>query len=285
VRVVCAGHVNWDVTLCVDSLPDPDGEARVSERTGAGGGSAANTAAALADLGLDVALLGSVGDDQQGRLACSDLEGTGVDCSRVRRVAGGVTTIKYLVVDSTGQVMVLANEGDNEAFAAEDVEDIAAADHLHLTGQRPETARRLAERGASAGVTVSLDPGRQVGTRDFTGAGAYASYLFVNDREAERARESGLLEVVEGVTVVTRGDGGGEVLTDEGTVEHPGFDVEAVDTAGAGDAFAAGFLAARLDGADLAAALSVANACGALASQSAGARTLLSWETVETLRG
>jgi len=270
--------VNWDVTLCVDSLPDPDGEARVSERTGAGGGSAANTAAALADLGLDVALLGHVPNTEY-------LEGTGVDCSRVRRVAGGVTTIKYLVVDSTGQVMVLANEGDNEAFAAEDVEDIAAADHLHLTGQRPETARRLAERGASADVTVSLDPGRQVGTRDFTGAGAYASYLFVNDREAERARESGLLEVVEGVTVVTRGDGGGEVLTDEGTVEHPGFDVEAVDTAGAGDAFAAGFLAARLDGADLAAALSVANACGALASQSAGARTLLSWETVETLRG
>ncbi len=47
-RVLCAGHVNWDVTICVDDLPAPDGESVVTDQYQAGGGSAANTAAALA---------------------------------------------------------------------------------------------------------------------------------------------------------------------------------------------------------------------------------------------
>ncbi|MCO8268933.1 carbohydrate kinase family protein, partial [Haloferax sp. AB510] len=46
-RVICAGHVNWDVTLRVDALPEPDGEATVESRVGAGGGSAANVASGL----------------------------------------------------------------------------------------------------------------------------------------------------------------------------------------------------------------------------------------------
>jgi hypothetical protein len=55
VRVLSAGHVNWDVTLRLDELPEPDGEARINSQSSGGGGSAANTAVALSSLGVDVA--------------------------------------------------------------------------------------------------------------------------------------------------------------------------------------------------------------------------------------
>jgi len=285
-RVICAGHVNWDVTLYVDGLPGPDGEAVIDRQVQAGGGSASNTAAVLGGLGIDVAVLGSVGDDDHGGLARRELAEAGVDCRHVRTVPDEPTTVKYLVVDATGQVMVLANEGVNEAYRPADLEQstLAAADHLHLTGQDPETATRLVDRATEAGVTVSIDPGRRVGDRDFTPAVRHASYLFVNDREAETASQAGLVDATEGVVVLKHGDSGGTVLTGDGPVDHPGFSVEAVDTAGAGDAFAGGFLAARLDGRGFERALSVANACGALAARCPGAQLSLSWDDVEGIR-
>ncbi len=285
-RVVCAGHLNWDVTLHVDVLPDPDGEGKIDEQSQAAGGSAANTAAALASLGLEAALLGSVGDDENGHLARRELDAAGVDCTPVVEIEGGATTVKYLVVDAKGEVMVLANDGVNEAFTAADLDDalLADADHLHLTGQAPETAAALARRASAADVPVSVDPGRRIDDRDFRDVVAKATYLFLNDREAARARENGLVDATEATTVITRGASGGELRTGSETITHPGFDVDVVDTAGAGDAFAAGFLAAQLDGRGLRETLAVANAAGALAAQQPGARSSPSWETVQSFR-
>ncbi|PSP36951.1 sugar kinase, partial [Halobacteriales archaeon QH_2_66_30] len=120
-RVVCAGHVNWDVTLRVDRLPAPDGEAVIGGQAESGGGSAANTAAVLAGLDCDPLLLGSVGDDRYAERTRRELTEAGVDCSHVQTAAGEATTIKYLVVDEDGEVMVLANDGANEAFTADDL--------------------------------------------------------------------------------------------------------------------------------------------------------------------
>ena len=285
-RVVCAGHVNWDVTLHVDALPDPDGEGVIDEQSQAAGGSAANTAAALAGLGIETALLGSVGDDDNGHLARRELETAGVDCTPVVEVGDGATTVKYLVVDAQGEVMVLANDGVNERFSAEDLDDslLAGADHLHLTGQSPATAEALAREASNENVPVSVDPGRRIDDRDFHGVVADAQFLFLNDREARQAQKNDLLATTAATQVISRGASGGEIRRGTETVSHPGFDVDVVDTAGAGDAFAAGFLAAHLDGRDLEETLTVANATGALAARQAGARSSPSWEGVDALR-
>jgi ribokinase len=284
--VVCAGHVNWDVTLYVGTLPEPDGEAMISNHSQAGGGSASNTAAVLAGLDIDPVLLGSVGDDEYESLVRRELDEIGVDCTYLRAVSGGATTVKYLVVDDSGQVMVLANEGANEAFAASDLPAARLGDatHLHLTSQQPETAHTLSTRARNADISVSFDPGRRLGERNYARVADLADVLFLNDTEAETARERGLLDDRDGITVFKRGANGAEVRGDGETVSHPGFDVEPVDTAGAGDAFAAGFIAASLDGSDCDDALAVGNACGALAANSVGARTELSWDTIAKVR-
>lgn len=296
-QIVAAGHLNWDVTLLVASLPAPDGEARITGQHRAGGGSAANVASALAGYDLEAGLIGSVGEDEHGRRATRELEETGVDVSGVLAVPGGETTVKYLVVDADGEVMVLANDGVNEAIGPEDIDagHLEAADHVHLTGQRPETAERLLGLAHGAGITVSFDPGRRVEERAFEPLLDRVDVLLLNELEAEAvfpAAEGEAIEtaaMADRVIVVKRGADGASVYTPETTVHHPGFSVDAVDTTGAGDAFAAGFLAATVGGrrfgfgaanpgldgdeTDFERVLAVANASGALTVTEPGART------------
>lgn len=282
-RVVCAGHVNWDVTLYVDALPQVDGEARLRSKQAGGGGSAANVATALVDLGVEAGVVGAVGDDEAGDRVRAELDGRGVDLRGLYTVDDGETTEKYLLVDAEGQVSVVGNDGVNEALTPDDVgaDLVAGADHLHLTGQRPDTARTLAERAAEAGASVSLDPGRRVADRDFSTLLSAVDLVFLN-RVESRAVEAGLAEG-DGALVVKFGEEGATVRADGERFAHPGFPARAVDATGAGDAFAAGFLVSWLDGADFERALAVGNACGAVATEREGARAELDRERVEAL--
>jgi ribokinase len=270
-RVICAGHVNWDVTLRVGDLPPVDGEATISEQRQASGGSAANVAVVLSGLGVSTHLLGSVGDDEHGRSARRELASVGVETTLVE-VPDAATSVKYLVVADDGEVMVFGNDGANEAFGPGDLPDgeLESADHLHLTGQDPATAAAFAHRAKETDTPVSFDPGRRLGDRTYEETLASVDLLFLNEREGRVAASEDLLADVETV-VVKRGAGGAELRTDDRTVTHSGFPVDPVDTTGAGDAFAAGFIAGRFGG-DEQYALSVGNACGALAAGQTGAR-------------
>ncbi|WP_178917968.1 carbohydrate kinase family protein [Natronomonas gomsonensis] len=277
-RVVCAGHVNWDVTFHVDRLPGPDEEAHVHERAATGGGSAANAAVAFAGLSCEPRLLGSVGDDDCGERALAELEAAGVD-TRVRVVEGSETTTKYVLVEESGEVAVLGTDGANEALGPEDAspELLDGADALHLTSQRPDTAERLAELAADAGVFVSFDPGRRLADCDYGAVLDRSDLLFVTDTEAAQIDAEGIPQVTK------RGIDGAVLRCPAGTFEHPGYDLPSVDSTGAGDAFAAGFLTVWLDDDSPERALAVANACGAIAASERGPKPDLSWERIEAV--
>jgi len=285
VSVLVAGHVNWDVTLRVDRLPEPDGEATIRSQRQSGGGSAANVAAALAGLGIETELIGSVGDDDNGLLARRKLEAAGVSVSGVRVIEDADTAVKYLLVDEDGEVAILGNDGVNEAVTPDDLEParIQAADHVHLTGQRPDTAAAIARIASEAGISVSFDPGRRLADRDYGDALALADIVFVTDREATAllADESTAAMVDDRIIVVTCGADGAEAYTPDGSLAHSGFDVEPVDTAGAGDAFAAGFLSTWLEDGAVDRALAYGNACGSLTASRDGARSAPMAEAVE----
>ncbi|ELY88799.1 carbohydrate kinase family protein [Natrialba taiwanensis] len=303
VRVLTAGHVNWDVTLRVDRLPEADCEAAIRSQHQSGGGSAGNVATALATLAVDTGLIGSVGDDDNGLLASRELEAAGVTLDGLRVVDGAETAVKYLLVDDDGEVAVLGNDGINEAVTPADLdrERIRTADHVHLTSQRPDTAAAIACTATEAGLTVSFDPGRRLGDRDYTDALAAADIVFANDREIAALLEDEYVgsDFDDRIVAVKYGGDGAEVHTPAGSYVHPGFDVETVDTAGAGDAFAAGFIATLLDRVDTLAtltadstpeleaesnierALEFANACGALTASQEGARSAPTRPAVE----
>ncbi|MDQ2050125.1 PfkB family carbohydrate kinase [Natronolimnohabitans sp. A-GB9] len=287
--VLTAGHVNWDVTLRVDRLPVADGEATIRSQRQSGGGSAANVATALAGLEVDTGLIGSVGDDDNGLLARRSLEEAGVSVTGVRVIEDAETAVKYLLVDDGGEVSILGNDGVNEAVRPEDLDPdrIRSAEHVHLTSQRPDTAAAIARIATEAGVTVSFDPGRRFGDREYGETLSRADILFVTEREATAlADESGASRRPDDqLVVVTSGADGAEIQAGDETYTHDGFDIDPVDTAGAGDAFAAGFLAVRLEGGDVDRALEYANACGALTASREGARSAPTATVVERFLG
>jgi ribokinase len=277
VDVVTAGHVNWDVTLRVDRIPGADDEAVIQSQRRAGGGSAANVAVACAHLGVSAGLIGSIGDDRHGTLARRALDAAGVDLTGLREVGDGQTAVKYLLVDDDGEVAVLGTDGVNEAIGPGDVDPdtVRTAEHLHLTSQRPATAAKLAEIAVEHDVGVSFDPGRRLTDRDYDDALALADPVFVNDREAAAVLDDEYpsADFADRTVVVKQGAGGAVVHAPTGTYSHPGFSVSPTDTTGAGDAFAAGYLAVRLDGGSLERALEFANACGALTATADGSQS------------
>ena len=301
-RVVTAGHINWDVTIHVGELPEPDGETRIERLEQSGGGSAANVAVGLVGLGSPSVGYGSVGGDESGALALRELASAGVDPGHVLIDADQPTSVKYVIVDGDGELLMLANDGANESFSAAelDAETLSAADHLHLTGQQPETAAALATAADEAGATCSFDPGRRVGDREFATAIHATDILFLNAREADAlaaASDIDPWEPTDRIVAIKLGSEGATVRTPHGAVSHPGFDIDPVDTTGAGDAFTSGFLGTALresalteldfsvDPRDYQVPLLVGNACGAIAAAAVTARTDLSWARVRDILG
>ena len=315
VRVLCAGHVNWDVTLRVDALPSPDGEARVHDRRESGGGSAANCASVLATLGVETGVHGSVGSDSRGRQARRELVDAGVEVAPLVETDVGTAT-KYLVVDPAGRVMVLGDDRGNEAFTAADLPDdvLPAVEHVHVTGQRSGRACELVRLAREYGASVSVDPGRRASERAFEPVLAAADYLFLTADEARQVGidlddpadhgdwpgDGGALDPTEGrVVLIKAGPDGARLRSPAGEATHDGFEVDPENTTGAGDAFAAGFLASVLtdwrpvsgigtrgvpDGTAVERrrrALVVAEACGAITTRRDGARVHLSRGDVE----
>jgi ribokinase len=200
-------------------------------------------------------------------------------------VPGAETTVKYLIVDEGGEVMVLGNEGANEAIEPDDLDPtlLDGVEHVHLTSQRPATATALTRLAHDAGAVVSFDPGRRLADRDFGATIRAADLVFLNDREAAAVAEAFPSALEASVVVEKRGRAGAEVRWDDETATHDGFDVDPVDSTGAGDAFAAGFIAARLDGAEYARALAYGNACGALTTAGEGSWVAPDRTAVEAL--
>lgn len=254
------------------------------------GGSESNVAVALARLGHRVGWVGWLGDDEFGKEALSFIRGEGVDTSRVRLKSEARTGLYFKEKGSLGALGVYYYRDGSAAstmrFEELDLDYLLSGRLLHLTGITPllsESCRDLTLRLASAandrGVVLSLDANlRWLLLRDRRPWDALepmlsrADLLFLTDEEATVLFGGGDPETVRlasqslraRLVVVHRPDGA-FVVEEYGVTERTAHEVEAVDTVGAGDAFAAGFLAGWLRGWSTGSCLDLANACGACA--------------------
>lgn len=261
-----------------------------------GGGSAANTAAWFAATGVPVTLVGTVGDDAAGAARLAELRRAGVHCA-VRTVPD-VPTGSVVVLSTHGERSMLVDRGANACLRPSDVDTAFAAgtagDHLHLSGYPlfdPASApagRHALVAARTLGMTTSVDassaaPLTRVGPERFLDLVRGVDVLLANLDEARvLAGAAGapadlaiaLLRYASAVVVkcgaegaVWVGGGGGRpVIVPARTVPA------VVDPTGAGDAFAAGLLAAWLGGAGPAEAVIEGARLGALAVSRPGAR-------------
>jgi ribokinase len=261
------------------------------------GGSGAIVACGAARLGLEVAMIARVGDDELGRFTRARLREASVDDERVEAAPGLATGISVGLVRG-GDRAVLTAAGALIALDPDAIPDslLSGARHVHVASPflQPLLAEglgRLVERARAAGATTSIDTGWDPAERWALPAEALrgAGILFPNAEEAVRLaaaspaggapasprsldpREAARALAAGGPLVALKlGAEGAVAFAENESVEAAVPAVDAVDATGAGDSFDAGFLAAWLGGEPLPAALALAVACGSLSTRVAG---------------
>jgi 2-dehydro-3-deoxygluconokinase len=258
------------------------------------GGAESNLAIALSRLGLSAGWAGYLGDDEPGQLVLDRIRAEGVDTSHVRRIKNYPTGL-YLREQVGADVRVYyyrqgsaASTMRRDAFATD---YLSGAKFVHLTGITPALSEDCrifilwAAREASAlGARVSFDVNfrsKLWGTeeaREFVEEILPHVYLlFAGDEEATalwgRDDEALVRELAHrgpDEVVLKTGSTGSLALVDGEVLEHPAFTMAEVDPVGAGDAFAAGYLAGHLWDLPAEERLRVANAMGALSVATLG---------------
>lgn len=270
----------------VATVEDPigfgsDTPARVDRH---GGGSAANTASWLGALGSPVRLVAAVGDDAAGREAVAELTALGVD--HVGPVVPGIATgTCVVIVDRTRERTMFPDRGANahlDRFDPALLDDRPIA-RLHVSGYSllgdgsREGALAVLARARADGAVVSVDassaaPLRAIGPDRFLDWVSGIDELFANDDEVEALGGEG--RILRDCAVLVHKHGGrGVTWTDgERRVHVPARTVEAVDSTGAGDSFAAGWLAAAHRGVGVVEALEQAHEVAARVVTTVGAR-------------
>ncbi len=236
------------------------------------GGSAANTCAVAAALGARVAYLGKVADDALGTVFRHDIVAAGVHFPSAPLRRAAPTARCLILVTPDGQRTMNTFLGASVAFADADVDPALVADAavLYLEGYLfdPPTAQAAFRRAAAAAraagrqVALSLSDAFCVDRHRATFRALVrrdVDILFANEGEVTSLYEvNSWAEAVEavraevGLAALTRSEAGSVVVRGAETVRVSAEPVGVVDTTGAGDAYAAGFLAALTTGRPLA---------------------------------
>jgi sugar/nucleoside kinase (ribokinase family) len=250
--------------------------------TESSGGSAGNTCAVAAVLGARVAYLGKVADDQLGDVFAHDMRALGVHFPSAR-LSGGVPTARCLIlVTPDGQRTMNTYLGACVTFSQDDVDEelIAAASVTYLEGYLfdPPAAQAAFRKAAAAAhragqqVALSLSDAfcvdrHRAAFRDLVASDV--DILFANETEITSLYEKNTFaEAAEAaradvsLAALTRSESGSVILRGSETVTISAEPANVVDTTGAGDAYAAGFLAGWTTGKPLL-------ACGRMGSLAA----------------
>ena len=249
VLIATLGDVMLDVIVRLDEPLAPGGDVRAATRAGAGG-QAANVAAWAVALGGEARCIAKRGDDATGELVARELTGRGVEL--VGPVAEGATGVVVSIVGD-GDRALASDRG--VAITFEPTELDAAwleCDVLHLSGyallREPvsDTALLAATIARGRGARISVDVAAWTEIRTFGPVRfrelidtVAPDVLFATEAEWEIL---GGAYLTAPTGVIKRGPRGATVVTADARLDLSPVEAEVVDTTGAGDAFAAGFL-------------------------------------------
>jgi ribokinase len=274
IDVVGLGALNMDYLYRVEHILD-DGETVVKDAQQSPGGSAANTIYGLARLGVKTGFAGVVGDDTDGELLVKDFQKVGVDTSQIkvkRRVKSGSVTG---LTDSRGKrsLYVLPAANSRLTISDLDVDYVNQAKILHISSFADDRQFKVTldlMRRLNSSVKVSFAPGALYASHGLTALAPVLGrtyVLFLNENEIQqltgqdvRSGAKACLEPGCRIIAVTLGQGkrlrigkgvAQRTITaigyirdakNEYIIQPPERNATKVDTTGAGDAFAAGFL-------------------------------------------
>ena len=290
-KVIVLGSLNMDLVVTTDRLPAPGETLKGGAFATYPGGKGANQAVGAARLGCDVSMMGRVGDDDFGQSLINILAMENVDTSGISLDSSEKTGIAIICVDSNGENTIVAVYGANMACGSQEIEAtaerISESSVLLIQNEIPAfTSQNISARCKEIGTTIVWDPA--------PASNEHIHLLQVSDFVTPNEIEATALAGIEVSTVdsaikaceiissmgkatpiIKMGDLG-VVYMDAHQIKHQiGFEVDAIDTVAAGDAFNAGFAVALTEGLNVNGAVRFACAAGALATTKYGAQSAM----------
>lgn len=291
--VVVVGNFVADlIAKPITRLPEPGKLELVEQLEMHSGGCAVNTASALGRLGVDVGVVGKIGQDVFGDFLLAQLAGNRVDTTYVRRTAEAMTSMTWVMVNPAGERSFFHHIGANNLFCLDDVDPAAfrGAKIMHVAGELAmpafdgEPTAQALRMAKEAGCYTSMDT-------SYDGLGRWLKALepcfqytdlFIPSLE-EAIQVTGKTEPAEiadflfqyplQMVCLKLGERGCYIRTRRQEVMVPAFQTPVLDTTGAGDSFVGGFLTGLLRGWSLEVTGKFANAVGAQSVSAVGAST------------
>lgn len=282
-RVLSAGYCTLDQIGVVETRGRGETRRDLTTFSVQGGGTAATAAVALARWGVDVGVVGVVGDDERGAQIERTLSAAKVETRHMLRRQGGISQLTMVVLDAEVGRRLYVTPGSVAPLEADEVSEgmLDGIDLLVIDGAYPEAQLALARSAKSRGVSVVGElkrGGREVAetllpwldvvvtservASDLTGVGALQGIC------------EGLIERGPRVAVVTLGEEGAAGMGKDGELlREVASRIEEVDVTGAGDVFLGAVALGVGEGWPLRRVLRYANAAAARACEGLGGRS------------
>ncbi len=254
-KILVIGSYNVGLSCQSDRVP-VWGETLIGKNfSESNGGKGANQAVAAARLGGNVAFVGCLGNDRYGDEGLSMLENERVDTSGVSRSTHNKTGVGFIFLNSQGDNCILVDPGANNDLLPNNVSVLRKIDEADIIvcqlENRLDTVKEAMRYANQLGKVVILNPAPA--NSDALELLQYATVINPNESEllilngeqpdaelsVEKCTEFAIRLLKKGpkAVVVTRGENGALVVTQDSVVQVPTFKVEPIDTTGAGDSF------------------------------------------------
>jgi sugar/nucleoside kinase (ribokinase family) len=247
--VLALGTCNADFLMNVSRFSGADDEVDIENLRVSLGGSASNFAVEISRLGLKSGIMARIGNDHYGKYISSFFRREKINTERLIPIKEK-TGMAFISVDPQGERSIYTFMGANSKFELdrEDIKLIKNSKILHVTGMYIEVVEEAAEHAK----ILSLNPGSLLSSYGMDALETILKkthILFLNKKEVThltgKTYEQGAELLVEkGIpyVVVTIGKEGSVVYTKNYNIHQPSTGKNALDTTGAGDSFAAGFI-------------------------------------------
>ena len=287
-KVLCIGDLALDVIAQLKESINygNDTASRISTHPG---GQAANVSTWITRTNTKAQLVARVGNDPVGFALISDLDKYGVEHMNLMR-SGRPTGVVVILVDANGERTMFPDNGANADLEANDLPPLADVDGAYLSGyalldfRSRDAVLAMVKKIKAAGIPIYFDPtttgAMKIVTREEVLSWvALMDGILLNAEEAlylgeateiEEAEEN--LKAYAPLVVIKLGSRGAMAVFNDESVRVAAVTTNVVDTTGAGDSFAAGFIPMWLETRDLEKALSAGTALAAKCVATVGAR-------------
>lgn len=280
--VVGVGLNATDTMILIPHFPAYGGKVPFLQEILSPGGQVASALVACASLGLRTKYIGTIGDDERGRIQMESLLGTGINLDHVQRRANCPNQSAYILIDqTTGERTVFWSRSDCLRISPEEISEdqITCANLLHIDGHDTPAVAHAARIARKNGIPVTVD----VDTiyKGFEDVLPNVDYLITSSEfperwtgEADPLRALTLLQDTYGMkcAAMTLGAHGALARMEGRFFYSPAFVVNCLDTTGAGDIFHGAFCFGVVKGLSLPEILEFSNAMAALNCTALGAR-------------